>query len=411
MRFGSLDTFWIEKRGGLDMKTRCNTKCGSAIMTVMIVITVIGMLVVAMVYSSSVRALRARQLGNKTRAIAIAEAGVAQTYSVLATNWILRYDNSAFPPSNYGGGTYDVTVQVPAANSNQAILISTGFFAGASASVAADLFNYGANNSSNTPPQGGLGPGADAFDYAMVSGGDMSFVGNMDMQMSNAWFHSNGALTGNGVQTIEGNVSSSTEIDFPNITGIADAPSVSGNVGTKKEGPVSPVIIPNIDLTPYYNAALAKGQVVNGNVSLSGNVTPVGGIMWVNGDISFDSGTFTGCFIATGNVNTGTGNGTYTFRPVNQYPTLVSRDGDMTWQGGNGSLMDFQGLVYLKTGSLDKSGNGDVHGLGTIIAAGGISKNGGWSGMLYQDSTPVPPGGGGTTNSPTDLIGVSAWYK
>lgn len=392
------------------MKTYCNTKRGSAIMTVMIVITVVGMLVVAMAYASSVRALRARQLADKTRAVAIAEAGVAQVYSVLATNWALRYNANAFPPSNYGGGAYSVTVTVPAANSNQAILVSTGFYATVSAIVAADLFNY-RGNSSNTPPQGGIGAGADAFDYAMVSGGDMSFLGNMDMQMSNAWFHANGSMTGNGVQTIHGNVSSSTEIDFPHIEGIANAPSVSGTVGTEKEGAVSPVIIPNIDLTPYYNAALASSAVSNNNVTLSGTYSPPGGILWVNGDITFESGTFTGCFIATGNIYTGTGNGTYTFRPVNQYPTLVCRDGDMTWQGGNGSLVDFQGLVYLKTGSLDKSGNGDVNGLGSIIAAGGISKNGGWSGMLYQDSTPVPPGGGGTTNGPTDQIGISAWYK
>ena len=379
---------------------------GQAIITVMIVVVVAVVLIAAVAYVSSARALVAKRLADKIKATAIAEAGVAAAYSVLTTNWVARYDVNAFPAVSYGGGRYDVTVRP--VGSNMALVISTGFYSTVSASVMADLKNYGGTTNGG----GGIGGGADAFDYAMVSGGNIMFVGNMDMDISNGWFHANGSLSGNGNQTIHGNVSSSTSIDFPNITGTADAPTVSGTVGTRIEGVVAPVIIPNIDLTPYYNEALANGQVFTGPVNLSGPVTPTGGIMWVNGDISFSGGTFTGCFIATGNINTGTGNSDYVFRKVNQYPTLVCRDGSMNWQGGNGSLVDFQGLIYLKTGSFNKQGNGDVLGHGSIIAAGGISKNGGWSGMFYSDSTPVPPGGGDDgLVYPVDQIGISAWQK
>lgn len=395
------------------MKTN-DKRLGSAIVTVMMVLTLLGTLIASIAYSSTVRAVNAQRLVSRIKATAIAEAGVAQVYSVLATNWAARFNT--FSAVNYGGGTYCVSVTPDALNSNRVVLVSTGQFSVVTASVVADLCNYGASGGGggSSPPQGGLGAGADAFDYAMVSGGNMTFVGNMDMQISNAWFHANGTMTGNGQQWIRGNVSSSTSIDFPHINGIANAPTVSGDVGTELEGAVSPVIIPDIDLTPYYNVATNNFQVFSGTKSLSGTVTVPGGVMWVNGNIAFGAGTFTGCFIATGNITTGTGNDNYTFRKVNQYPILVCRDGNMIWQGGNKSLVDFQGLIYLKTGIFDKQGNGDVFGRGSIIAAGGISKNGGWGGMLYEDSTPVPPGGGGGgggETTPVDLVGLTAWQK
>ncbi|MEI6218347.1 MAG: hypothetical protein WCP86_05570 [bacterium] len=389
------------------MKIRCNTKRGSAIMTVMIVITVIGMLVVAMVYSSSVRALRARQLGNKTRAIAIAEAGVAQAYSVLATNWALRYNNSAFPPSNYGGGTYDVTVRVPAGNSNQAILVSTGFYSTVSASVMADLYNYGGTNvgvGTNNVGQG-------AYGYAIVSGGKMNWSGSGDVTLGpDIKVHCNDAFKMAGSGGVEGDISSSVKIwltGSSHITGDAAAPlfDTSGSciTGSKTTGSVAAVAIPNIDLTPYYNAALASGQVYNGNQHFSsGNVAPSGGIMWVNGNLKISSsGQMIGCFIATGNVDI-TGSGDQI--KVANYPAFVSRDGDVDLAGSGQT----HGLIYVKTGNFDTSGSGNH--TGSIIVGGTFDASGSGDFMTYENSTPVPPGGG-VTSSSTDQIGISAWYK
>jgi cytoskeletal protein CcmA (bactofilin family) len=378
-------------------------------MTVMIVITVIGMLVVAMVYSSSVRALRARQLGNKTRAIAIAEAGVAQTYSVLATNWGLRYNNSVFPPSNYGGGTYDVTVQVPAGNSNQAILVSTGFYSTVSASVMADLYNYGATNGGGG---GGGGSGQGAYGYAIVSGGTMTWSGSGDVVLGpGAKIHSNDRFKMTGSGGVEGNISSTVKIwltGSSHITGNAAAPvfDTSGSciTGSKTTGSVAAVAIPNIDLTPYYNAALASGQVYNGNQHFSsGNVAPSGGIMWVNGNLRISSsGQMIGCFIATGNIDI-TGSGDQI--KVANYPAFVSRDGDVDLAGSGQT----HGLIYVRIGDFDTSGSGNH--IGSIIVGGTYDASGSGDFMTYENSTPVPPGGGGTTNGPTDQIGISAWYK
>jgi hypothetical protein len=130
--------------------------------------------------------------------------------------------------------------------------------------------------------------------------------------------------------------------------------------------------------------------------------------MWVNGTLSFGNGTYTGCFIATGGVEIKTtGNGTVTLVKVNRYPLLVSRDADILVK--QAKMLTFRGLIYCKTGSFDKQGNGDVNGRGTIIAAGNFTKNGGWAGMIYEDSTPVPPGGSYIQSS--DRLIITAWQE
>lgn len=129
--------------------------------------------------------------------------------------------------------------------------------------------------------------------------------------------------------------------------------------------------------------------------------------MWVNGDLELGNGTYNGCFIATGDITLKTtGNGTIENNRVNQYPTLVSRDGTILVK--QAKTWTFNGLVYVKTGGFDKQGNGDVYGYGSIIAAGNVSKVGGWSGMLHMDSTPVPPGGGVVSQ---DRVIITAWQN
>jgi hypothetical protein len=195
------------------------------------------------------------------------------------------------------------------------------------------------------------------------------------------------------------------------ITGAGSAPSISGsNIGTPMVGPVPVVPVPNIDLTPYYNAALAKGQVYNGAKSISGNVSPNGGIMWVNGSLNIGNGVYNGCFIATGGVELKTtGNGTITMTNSTDYPLLVSRDASILIK--QAKTFTFDGLIYAKTGNFDKQGNGDVFGRGAIIAAGNVSKNGGWSGLIFSDPTPAYPGTGGSSpdlNTANRVI-ITAW--
>jgi hypothetical protein len=252
-----------------------------------------------------------------------------------------------------------------------------------------------------------------AFKYVMLAGGDIPFVGNMDLQTSNSSIHCNGAIVGTGQQTVRGNLSSSTSIDFPYVIGTGMAPTVEGHIGITVLTNVPRRTIPNILLDAYAARAVANSQCFNGTLSLSGNVAPPGGVMWVNGSISFGNGAYTGCFIATSNIEIKTtSTGTAEFRKVLQYPLLVSRDGDIVVK--QAKMLRFNGLIYCKTGSFDKQGNGDVDGRGAIVTAGNISKNGGWSGMVFEDCTPIAPDGSdvnGDSGLTDDDVSVSAWQR
>jgi hypothetical protein len=132
--------------------------------------------------------------------------------------------------------------------------------------------------------------------------------------------------------------------------------------------------------------------------------------MWVNGSLNIGNGVYNGCFIATGGVELKTtGNGTITMTNSTDYPLLVSRDASILIK--QAKTFTFDGLIYAKTGNFDKQGNGDVFGRGAIIAAGNVSKNGGWSGLIFSDPTPAYPGTGGSSpdlNTANRVI-ITAW--
>ncbi len=387
-------------------------KEGSALITVLLVVLISTILVGSFFVLGSQRAFMANKLTNRTRALAIAEAGVNVAYSILATNFDARLNDDAFPQTAYAGGTYDVTV-TPISN-NIAVIKSVGTYNGVSDVTILDVTKKGetaagGGGTSNPPPQG-------AWACAILSGDDMTWTGSGTTDVGGGRIHTNGRDKHTGSAIVKGNLSScvriwctgSTEIHGDTATPLykGSAPgNVTGNVYT---GPVDPVEIPDIDLTPYYNWALAHGEVYNGNVRIStGEVKPNGGIMWVNGKLRMStSDNMIGCFIATDDVDI-TGSGDQI--KVADFPAIVSRDGDIDISGSG----KFHGLLYAKNGDFDKTGSGDV--VGQIICAGEFDKAGSWETMVYEESEPTPPGGGGST-PPTPPSGAytlapTAWQR
>lgn len=391
------------------MKTLLNTirgsNNGSALVTVMGVILLIAVVGAGMVTLGRQQIYSARRMRDYAKAQIIAESGANAAYSLLKTNFAARTNPDNFPLTSFGDGTYDATVV--SVSSNLASITSTGVCGLARAVVRVDIKNYPLATSNGAPIQG-----QSPYGFAVLSGGYLGWSGGSDLQMSNGWMHGNGYYAANGNNSIFGNIESCTSIGMvggAQITGTGRAPSISGGtVGTPVVGPVPLVSIPDIDLAPYYAAAQAQGQVFNTATKyLSGNVSPPGGIMWVNGNISMAEGNYTGCFIATGSIElqTASANSSINNTKVNKYPVLVSRDGNILVK--QAKMWTFNGLVYVKTGSFDKQGNGDVVGTGAIIAAGNVTKNGGWTAMLYSDPTPIPPGGNNMTIA--DKVVITAW--
>jgi hypothetical protein len=391
------------------MKTTLQTgftrQSGSALVAVMGIVFLIAIVAATMVAMGRQQVFSAAHLRDYVKAQMISEAGANQAYNVMKTNFAARLDSNNFPSTPFDGGSYDATVI--SISSNKASITSTGLYGSATALTKVDIQNFPSTTTNGAPV-----PGVDPYGFAILGGGDLGWAGNSDINLSNGWMHCNGTYSANGINIVRGNVASHLGINMiggATITGTGKAPSISGGgVGEPMVAPVPIVSIPDIDLTPYYNAALANGQVFPSGKALSGDIAPPGGVMWVNGSMIVGNGTFTGCFIATGAIEIKTtGNDSITFNKVNQYPVLASRDGTITVK--QAKTFTFNGLIYCKTGSFDKQGNGDVFGTGAIIAAGNVSKNGGWSGMLYSDPTPIPPGG--VNISSRDKVLIMAWQE
>lgn len=379
---------------------------GSVLLIILVFAFVVSMAVLTVFVVSRQSSGSVNAISDQMRAKVIAEAGANAAYSVLTTNFGARTNEAAFPVTSFGGGVYDVSVQ--SIGTDQAVICSTGRYGNAVARTVLDIKNHPKNLSGSTN-----GTAQGAFGYAVVSGDQMTWTGTGIMRIEGK-VHANGGFKMTGSDVMTGTtcrVSSSVEIwsvGDTMIYGDASAPvwkgkSPSNIVGTVTTGPVPLVQIPDIDLTPYYNHALANGQVYNGNWHFTGvsDLAPTGGIMWVNGNLKWSgSGRLVGCFIATGDVNL-SGSGDHV--KVAAYPAVVSRDGNINISGSG----KFNGLLYARIGSFDKSGSGDVRG--SIICGGSFSKSGSWQLLTYEDSTPVPPGVPVSTNF--DRIKVEAWQE
>lgn len=404
-----------------------NQRRGSAIVTVMIVITVAGTFVGTMAYASASRAVNAARLANKIKATAIAEAGVAQAYSVLVTNWGARNNSDTFPKVSYGGGSYDVTVRP--VGGDMAIIISTGVYSTVSACVMADLRDYGVTTNTGgtggtdgSVTGGGYYQSSNPYDYTVFTDGSTTLNGNGTLL---GRIHANGAVTANGGVTW-GNVtnlvyvSSSSEVTLngnSTIHGALVAPKIkaSGAIDEELEQAVPKVKRPNFDsiITTLYNTANANGQV-RGGVTYGGSTTlvPPGGVLYVNGSVTIN-GTLniTGCIVATGSITINGGGGlNQTYIPG--LPALISRDESITFNGSR----DIKGLLYANS-SITFNGSGTLQG--AAIAGGSVTFNGNYGIVGYNTDYLVgfpytgSGGSGGTGGgvAPVVAIGVSAWQK
>jgi cytoskeletal protein CcmA (bactofilin family) len=375
-------------------------RSGSALLTVMLIVLVGSVFLATVLSMSMARSFMAKKLANRVRAIAIAEAGAHQAYTVLATNFAARTDASAFPLTAYGGGSYDVTVT---AISNEAATInSLGTCGDVQETVILDVML----EQNGLPPL----PEMPAFEYAMVAGGELAFNGAGAITSTNGTtkIHANGNLAISGNAQSDVSFSSSTSMNVKNVTvdGDISAPDLKVHnnatvTGSESEQSVPLVEIPDIDLTPYYNWANAHGEVRNDFNMSGGSYTPNGGVLWVNGSVTLSSSyTFTGTIIATGGIYM-SGSGSIT--PTTTAFAVVTRDGPEIRNQSSGTI---EGLIYAKNGDYVHTANGRVEG--QIIVKGNISKGGVSDVLVYERTQPAVPGEAGTV---TINLGASAWQQ
>lgn len=368
---------------------------GSGLVIVMVVTFSIAGILTTVVASSLQRCFMARRLTDRIRAQAIAEAGVSRAYEDLSENFDLRLDDDAFPAMDYLGGSFDVTV-LPV-DADVAVINSQGKHGDVAVTVILDVRQSGGTV---------VEAGGSAYGFAIIADGEISWTGCGVFQ-GDSYVHANQLFKQAGSGELNANISSSLKITLNGksgeIDGDATAPTVAGKTskvtGTVTESAVSTVEIPEIDLLPYYNEALANGQVYEGSQTLSSSFSPPGGIMWVNGDLHISGPhDVVGCFIATGDIHCSGSGGQ---AKVDGYPGFVSRDGDIKFSGSG----DYNGLVYTRIGDVQITGSGSVSG--SIICGGDFKKAGCSTIINYIESIPSPP----HADSTDGVLCVSAWQR
>lgn len=368
---------------------------GFAMLLVMVITALVTMAGASVMLFADYQINSFKRARDANAAISIAEAGANEAFAIISANFANKDNADLFPSTSFNDGAYDVTVT--SVGSNSAQIMCVGISGTSTQTVIVDVKDFG----TPTPGTDPTGPWA----HTLFVNGRATVNGSGNCYGSvrcNQDFRANGTFEwgspGNPVDvycSVEFQANGVSTLD-----GMVYAPSISAPGGVPQTVQAVPAIaMPTLDLTPYYNLALANGQVFSGG-TVSGSIGTIpGGVRWYNGAATFNGGVnYAGCIIATGSINF---KGGCDQTKVGQLPAVVSRDGSVTLSGAR----TMQGLIY-SSGDFTCNGSGEENG--TIIVGGNMTLNGAYGLFTYDYSFPSLPGTLGTTNSD---VGVTAWQK
>lgn len=376
-------------------------QAGSALIAVMGVVLLMALIAAGMVALGRQQVFTAEKMRDYVKAQMIAEAGVNDAYNLMKTNFAARMSDSNFPLKPFDGGTYDATVTP--ISSNKANIASVGVYRSATCYAKANIENIPILTTNGTPPL------TSPWAFGVFCNGYLGFNGSSTFRGSahiNNYFQGNGSVNwGTATNPIYFECSGANGFSIngaSTITGTIRAPdiNVNGTVTSAVEGPVPTISMPAIDLTPYYQIALANNQVFNSTtINGTANYGAIpGGVRWYNGTLTVNGGgklTYTGCIIATGNM---TLRGSTTQTRVGNLPAFVSRDGSIALNGAH----TINGLVYAG-GDMTFNGSGSI--VGALMAGGNMTFNGAATlDVNYTYSNPNGP-----LSSTADHVIITAW--
>jgi hypothetical protein len=417
-----------------------NDKHGYALITVMLIITALGFTVGMLTQIGRQRMFDAQYRVNKVKALAYAEAGVDHAYAILSTDFSQRNNPDAFSfnsdgsetgtetgttwggsdgsstfqsadgstsvvKNDYSEGAFELNL-TPISN-RYVVVTSHGECNGIVQTVEVLIEDIYAGSGKNEAPDY---EDMEAFNYAIVTGGDFVFRGCGSIVGSpTARMHSNSDIDINGDADTQVNVTSTTGVQVGNntVNGSITAPEVdlhkkASITEGSAEAEVPPIEIPDVDLTPYFNHAKKYGEVHNGFVTKS-SYTPNGGILYVIGDVEISGhAVIDGSIIATGNVKI---SGQVQIKPAaGRAFAIATESGDID----NTTSGRIEGLIYTKSGNYKQTANGVLYG--QLIIGGEVQKGGNSDIIVYQQYIPNPPGVGTAVPSKS-LPLISAWQK
>lgn len=419
-------------------------KKGYALLTTLFTMATLGLTLGTMMKIGQQRVFTAKRLTQQIKALAYAEAGIDYAYSILSLDFAERTNTAAFvqttstnttayysptkingyytlsmgstvgsesstsgQESDYGEGSF--AIKLTSVSNRYVVVSATGKCGDTEhvAEVVVEDIYAGSGTTSSSVDYSDM----EGFNYAILSGGQFSFKGcGAIAGASVARMHSNSGIDINGSAQTEVDVSSTSKISVGNNTvkGSLVAPvlslhkkaSITGGTTTAS---VDPIEIPDVDLTPYYNWASKNGEVKTGGFSTSSSYTPVGGVLYVIGNVSISShAVINGSIIATGTISV---SGHVQIIPSTSVFAMASETGNIN----NTSSSTIKGLVYAKKGNYKQTANGRLEG--QIIVGGTVQKGGNSDILLFQQSIPTPPGGTTVATPTLSLPLISAWQK
>jgi hypothetical protein len=330
----------------MSKRQRVSKQEGSALLVVMLVCFVLGTVGAVGWQLAGSAAMRTRQAGKISVAVATAESGVSEMYNRLQSDpeeWIGKSFTNAL-----GSGSYVVSATVVGST---IVVESTGTAAGVSQTTAIELLGDIDQGALQTTPSVFSGI------YGILAGGDVVLeTSAMDIHGA---VHANGNIkSSEGNPPVHGNMTAVGSIEVTPQTGY-----------TASEGSAR-VEVPEGDFFSVWKAKAQNGGIyVDGDYQIAKTtVVPGNGVVYVEGNVKIQNRSgLIGTLVAMGNITVD-----------NQFThTAYADDWPVMLCGGNIELYNrnnYVGLIYTR-GNLLSCNRKQIKG--NIIALGDVEiKNG-----------------------------------
>lgn len=368
------------------MNTKLNkiARSGSAIITVLGLVSLMCMTSGYIAYTASQELRTSRVLRESLKAKLIAESGLNTAYQLLKTDFSRA---SGLQLANtFGSGSYVVTSTPDPNNAKHFQLISNGTCGTfGKFKVAADIENRTKIVSDTTS-----GAQLFALAYDILVGGTIDMSGNFKAFVDKIF--ANGSISinkGGNIETLT--ISSAGTITIKNSSGTKILQPNQSEVDIQ-----SAALFVAINLLKAY--AEDRGSVYASGADIP--ASPPGGIAWCKGNGSSWSGNGTGCFIFDGDVSL-QGGGSQTITSANGYPALIVLGTGQVKLNANTVVT---GAILVPNGSVWLNGGATIYG--PIVVGQALTSTG--TANLYsgnQQGFYLPP-----QETTTDNVIITAWH-
>ncbi len=341
-------------------RMRNNRSKGSALVTVMLTLTVVMFAAGAAMAMAVFMPRMVRRQGDFIRAKAIAEAGINEAFSRIAGDYSLVHSPAAFPVTAFADGEYHVTPHP--LGEGAAILTSIGRFGNAEARVAVDVQHdrglYGTTGARS--PWG----------HAIFANCSLQFHGTPPAVRGGMHTNQTFGLSGNP-KNMEGTV---TARSF-NWTG--------GELPPEQIGAWEEIEFPKLTdqvFVDLHQVAQANGAVRPGGTYRQADFADIpGNVAWFTGNV-----TFHGSF---------------------DFEGYVIVDGNVTFRGSG--VRNLEGLLYID-GTVTCNGSTTMTIEGSMLAGGNVTWNG--AAAIFAYGFAGPPGIE-PTGDVDDHVSVAVWRE